>query len=175
MTADRAKVLEALEAYRAMRKNMERYVEHVSRQLPLDQDWTDEQINDARMKCLAERLGIGEFTEGIRFPEDLLTRWDEMAHLSGLGYNQPRRGKRRRATGDLRFSHRRGSAREVARGHQRHGKVSDRDTHCGRGSTRPDWPRDAVSQPLAASLLISDNGREPGQDTGGTGKRDRDE
>ncbi|KAH9227615.1 hypothetical protein K456DRAFT_1730164 [Colletotrichum gloeosporioides 23] len=89
MEADRAKVLEALDAYRAhiesqIRKNMELYVEYVSRQLPLDQDWTDEDINDARMECLEERLGLGEFVEGIRLPEDVLTHWDEIAQLSGM-------------------------------------------------------------------------------------------
>ncbi|KAI8286579.1 hypothetical protein K4K60_000286 [Colletotrichum sp. SAR11_57] len=68
MEADRAKVLEALNAHRAhiasqIRKNMELYVEYVLEQLPLDQDWTDEEINDARMQFLEERLEIGEFVE----------------------------------------------------------------------------------------------------------------
>ncbi|KAI8170593.1 hypothetical protein KHU50_005827 [Colletotrichum sp. SAR 10_65] len=89
MEVDRAKVLEALNAYRAhiasqIRKNMELYVEYVLEQLPLDQDWTDEEINDARVQFLEERLGIGEFMEGVRFPEDVLTHWDEIAQLSGL-------------------------------------------------------------------------------------------
>uniref|UniRef100_L2FGL7 FAD binding domain-containing protein n=1 Tax=Colletotrichum fructicola (strain Nara gc5) TaxID=1213859 RepID=L2FGL7_COLFN len=89
MEADRAKVLEALNAHRAhiasqIRKNMELYVEYVLEQLPLDQDWTDEEINDARMQFLEERLEIGEFVEGVRFPEDVLTHWHEIAQLSGL-------------------------------------------------------------------------------------------
>ncbi|KAK2767973.1 FAD binding domain-containing protein [Colletotrichum kahawae] len=89
MDADRAKGLEALEAYRAhiayqIRKNMGLYVEYVSGQLPLDQGWTDEEINDARMEYLEERLGLGELMEGIRFPEDVMNRWDEIAQLSGL-------------------------------------------------------------------------------------------
>ncbi|KAF5489633.1 FAD-linked oxidoreductase ZEB1 [Colletotrichum siamense] len=89
MEADRAKVFEALGAYRAhvasqIRKNMGLYVEYVSRQLPLDQDWTDEEINNARMEYLKERLGLGEFVEVIRLPEDVLTHWDEIAQLSGM-------------------------------------------------------------------------------------------
>ncbi|KAI8255946.1 hypothetical protein K4K58_005278 [Colletotrichum sp. SAR11_239] len=89
MEADRAKVLEALDAYGAhiasqIRKNMELYVGYVLEQLPLDQDWTDEEINDARLQFLEERFGIGEFVEGVRFPEDVLTHWDEIAQLSGL-------------------------------------------------------------------------------------------
>ncbi|KAJ5009477.1 FAD-linked oxidoreductase ZEB1 [Colletotrichum sp. SAR 10_99] len=89
MEADRGKVLEALNAYRThiasqIRKNMELYVEYILEQLPLDQDWTDEETNDARMQFLEERLGIGEFVEGVRFPEDVLTHWDEIAQLSGL-------------------------------------------------------------------------------------------
>ncbi|KAI8214680.1 FAD-linked oxidoreductase ZEB1 [Colletotrichum sp. SAR 10_77] len=89
MEADRAKVLEALNAYRVhiasqIRKNMELYVEYVLEQLPLDQDWTDKETNDARMQFLEERLAIGEFVEGVRFPEDVLTHWDEIAQLSGL-------------------------------------------------------------------------------------------
>ncbi|KAJ0387291.1 hypothetical protein COL922a_002531 [Colletotrichum nupharicola] len=85
MEADRAK----LDAYRAhiasqIRKNMELYVEYVLEQLPLDQNWTDEEINDARMQFLEERLGIGEFMEGVRFPEDVLTHWHKIAQLSGL-------------------------------------------------------------------------------------------
>ncbi|KAF0321629.1 FAD binding domain-containing protein, partial [Colletotrichum asianum] len=86
---NRANVLEALDAYRAhiasqSRKKMEFYVDNASGQLPLDQDWADEEINDARRECPEERLGIGEYMDCVRFPEDVLAHWDDIAQLSGL-------------------------------------------------------------------------------------------
>lgn len=56
---------------------MELYVEYVLEQLPLDQDWTDEEINDGRMECIEKRFGLGGFMEGVRFPDDVLIHWDE--------------------------------------------------------------------------------------------------
>ncbi|KAL3301671.1 FAD binding domain-containing protein [Colletotrichum asianum] len=63
---------------------MEFYVDYASGQLPLDQDWADEEINDARRECPEERLGIGEYMDCVRFPEDVLAHWDDIAQLSGL-------------------------------------------------------------------------------------------